>query len=160
MDLSGGDKMIAYLRKIAEGIDADEGLRVRVGFLEGSTCGQDNSAPAPQVAFWNEFGTPGADHPVPPRPFFRTTVRTKSPTWGKLVAAALKNTEFDGRRALTVVGLRVKAQVQQQIVDTVEPRNAPATVEAKGFDKPLEDSKNMKRAVSFEVVGKAQESGE
>lgn len=158
ISIEGGNKMNAYLENLLEKIGG-EGLHARIGFLEGSTCGADNSTPAPEVAFWNEFGTPGAENPIPPRPFMRTTVQMKSPTWGSLIAAALRISDNEGRKALMIAGLKIKQQIQKQITDTTDPPNAPSTVKAKGFNKPLEHSKNMKRAVNFEVTAKPTEGG-
>ena len=156
VNLSGGEEMTSYLKKLLEKVGGREGLHVRVGLLEGSTCGHENDAPAPEVAFWNEFGTHSA-HPIPARPFMRATVSRYSSTWGKLVSAALKHTDFHGRSALEIVGMKVRGQIQQQIEETIDPPNAPSTVKAKGFNKPLEDSKNMKRAVNFQVTSKPTE---
>jgi hypothetical protein len=156
LSVSGGDEAMSYLQKLREKLDTQEGLRVRVGLLEGSTCGHDNDAPAPEVAFWNEFGT-HTSHPIPARPFFRTTISRYSATWGRLVSAALKHADFDGKKALAIVGMKIQGQIQRQIEETVDPPNAPSTIKGKGFNKPLEDSKNMKRAVNFEVASKPTE---
>ena len=186
----GGEKMKQVLEHMTQQLGSAKS--VRVGFLEGSTCGKNNDASAPEVAFYNEYGTisrtqlegfrsddvvkegktttkkgrggrirvitgrkqrfkaTGINH-IPPRPFFRIMIQKNSPLWGKLVRAALKMSDYNTRAALNIVGLKMHEQLQKSIEDFVSPGNAPATVAAKGFDKPLEDSKNMKRAIWFEV---------
>ena len=143
----GGGAMSSKLREMMEklGIEAT----VRVGFLEGSTCGKDNDASAPNVAYINEFGAPEAH--IPPRPFFRTAISINSARWGELLGASLKLVNYDSREAMGLVGMKISEQVQQSIEDFTDPANAESTIARKGFDDPLQDSKNMKRAVNFEV---------
>ena len=149
---SGGEKMRQALDQMVEALG--RGNAVRVGFLENSTCGQDNSESAPTVAFYNEYGT----QRIPPRPFFRRMITVNSKTWGKLIRASLKIREGNVGQAFAITGLKMAEQLQQSIEEANEwaVPNAPATIKAKGFadptGPPLQDSKNMKRAVWFEVT--------
>ena len=153
----GGDNMKRVLDHMAQQLGSAKS--VRVGFLEGSTCGENNDASAPEVAFYNEYGT--VEHKtksgftvyggIPARPFFRIMIQKNSPMWGKLVQAALRMSDYNTKAALSIVGMKMHEQLQQSIEEFTSPGNAPSTIAAKGFDKPLEDSKNMKRAVWFEV---------
>lgn len=163
LGLTGGEILQALLKEMSEKLGPAR--HVRVGFLEGSNCGKHNDQSAPMIAYFLEHGTvmqskstegeallaPGNTH-IPPRPFFSTMIARKSPTWGKLCMAMLKQAKYNQTVALHGVGLKIAEQLQQSIQDWTDPRNADATIAAKGFDKPLEDSKNMKRAVSFEVI--------
>ena len=151
---SGGLKMHAVLNHLSQALGDKEKL-VRVGFLEGSTCGIDNDASAPEIAFILEVGAPSAN--IPPRPFFRTMIERRKMTWGKTLMAFLKKNNYDAHLALMGTGLIMGEQLQLQITETTTPPNAPSTIAGKGFDKPLEHSKNMKRAVSAEVDGERQE---
>ena len=168
---SGGEKMQAKLQELLTALAPDKGCIVRVGFLTGSTCGKDNSAPAPEIAFFNEYGTigrqtlenyrPGENgskgNHIPPRPFFRNMITKNSPRWGKLLEACLKHQNYSVQQALAEAGLKIHEQLQQSIEEFTDPKNADSTIKAKGFDAPLQDSKNMKRAVWFEVVDEGGE---
>ncbi len=145
MTLTGGEHMTKLLKEIVD--SAGPGKRVRVGFLEESTCGKDNDQPAPQVAFWNEFGT----KTIPQRPFFRNMIRKNSQSWGRLAAACLKNAKFNTDKALRMVGEVLVDQLVEEIEEFKSPGNAESTKLRKGFDEPLQDSKNMKRAVAYAV---------
>jgi hypothetical protein len=133
------------------------------------------------VAFFNEFGTIERTHSlstvdttygplqkgsrrasayrhIPARPFFRNMIQKNSKSWGKLIAAAMKKLNYSLMGALSLTGEVLVSQLQKSIEDFTDPENAPSTVKAKGFNKPLEDSKNMKRAVAYDV--KAGSEGE
>jgi hypothetical protein len=159
----GGEKLEAKLKELMHAVAPEAGRAVRVGFLEGSTCGKNNSASAPEIAFFNEYGTIGRQalesmkdgakpNHIPPRPFFRTMISKNSPRWGKLLEACLKHQHYSVQLALAEAGLKMHEQLQQSIEEFTTPGNAPSTIAAKGFDAPLQDSKNMKRAIWFEVV--------
>ena len=155
-------KMIAALGGATE---------VHVGFLEGSTAGWNGPRPkgatkawkrtekAPQavpgvpaayVAAILEYGNPAKN--LPPRPFFSGMVTKQAPTWGKLVAAALRANGYDTHKALGLVGLTVKAQLQAAINEFSEPDILQATKDRKGFDQPLIDSHNMINSVDYVVT--------
>jgi len=159
---TGGEKFKQHMDAI---IGSMAGGDLEVGFMENSTCGRGNTAHAPSVAFWNEYGTTnkeGGVH-IPARPFFRTAIARHSPRWGQLIAIIMKNTKFHYSKTLHQLGMVIVSQIQQQIEETTEPPNAEATVgttgkarrknkRGKGFNKPLEDSKNMKRAVNYRIA--------
>ena len=147
----GGAKMSKKLQEIVEGLGLS--ATVRVGFLENSKCGWDGAASAPEVAFINEYGAPEAN--IPSRPFMRITVAMNKARWGKLVAASLKLEKYDAKKAMAVVGLKIKEQIVKTIESGVLPENKESTAKRKKFKggaaMTLQDSKNMKRAVDFEV---------
>lgn len=139
----GGDKLQAVLKGVAAKVSKGEMLRV--GFLE--TAKYPDGTNVAQVAFWNEYGTKTS----PPRPFFRQTIETKSGKWGGALGKALLATNYDARKSLALVGTGIKDQITKSIVDFASPGNAPATIDAKGFDKPLIDTGVMQRSVDFDV---------
>lgn len=153
MGFSGGEQMKLFLSQLTKDLVGHDPV-VRVGFLENSTCGINNDAPAPQIAFILDQGAPAAN--IPPRPFFRNMVRTRHMTWGKTLAQFLRANKYNKHKALMGTGLVMGEQLQLEITQTVDPPNAPSTIAGKGFDKPLENSKNMKRAVAAEVDGDRQ----
>lgn len=75
---------------------------------------------------------------IPARPFFRTALTRYSDKWQKDFAFLLERCAFDVKKALEILGGMVVRDIQQQIDDTHEPPNAPATIRAKkGADHPL-----------------------
>jgi hypothetical protein len=162
--LLGGENLEAKLLEIAQKLPPK---KLRVGFLEGTMAGHDGKQkPAAEVAFWNEYGTigrqtldtfkPGGDRAsgpqhVPARPFFRTMIISNSSGWGGILARYLKAQGYNVEAALGGLGLAMKEQLERSIKDFNSPANAPSTKDKKGHDKPLEDSRNMLRAVDFDI---------
>ena len=162
--------MASAMENIAKSLGV--ATRVCVGFMEGATAGwngprpkgpmkgkrkkSDNSkggsVPAAYVAFVLEHGNP--KNGMPPRPFFTDMIAKQSPTWGKLVAAALKMHNYNAHSALEVVGLKVKEQLQDSINNFSGEANKPSTQARKQFsggDKTLIDSHNMINAIDYRV---------
>ncbi|HEY8838134.1 MAG TPA: hypothetical protein VIO16_10755 [Dehalococcoidia bacterium] len=141
--ISGGQKLQAALAKISAGVSKPATLSV--GFLEGSTASNGDSIPL--RAALNEFGTKN----MPPRPFFRSMVASKSPEWPKAVGDLLKANDYDGEKTLGQAGEAIKGQLQQSITDLMSPPLAESTIKRKGFDKPLIEHGDMLNAVDFTV---------
>lgn len=135
--MKGGEKLIGYLKMIAA--KADTGAVVNIGFPEGST--ELDGTSTPLVAAINEFGRPSVGQP--PRPFFRRMIKAKSPAWPEQTAKLLKYHNYDGEAALAQMGELIEGQLKSSIIELVDPPLKESTVKAKGFDKPLEDTKRM-----------------
>ncbi len=148
----GGIKLQAALSYLQKAVGDHQ--VVRVGFLEGATCGRDNDASAPEIAFILEGGAPAAN--IPPRPFFRTMISKRSQTWGKTLTQLLKNNSYDTRLALMGMGMIMGEQLQVSMIQMQDPPNAPSTIKAKGFNNPLIDSRNLLRSIEAEVGGERQ----
>jgi hypothetical protein len=150
--VSGGKKLAAYLLSMITRVRNDE--FVNVGFQNKLTYpaeGSKNPVFVAQVAFWNEYGTRG----VPSRPFFRTMIAAKSPTWGKDIAKLLKYHNGDTNVVLGLMGERMTNQLRDSIVSGGWQGNSARTIAKKGFDKPLQDSAIMVReGISYEVHSK------
>lgn len=142
MVMIGGEKLQLALEGIARNA-ADASLKV--GFMAGST--ERDGTPTPQVAFWNEFGTSR----TPARPFFRSMIAEQSPGWSMRLQKAMTATGNDSRRALALLGVSIQGDLQQSIRGWQDPPNAPSTIKAKGFNKPLIDHNDMVNAVDYEV---------
>lgn len=143
--LKGGDKLADVLKTI--GAKASKAKSVQVGFLENSTYPDGTSVP--MVAAIQEFGAPKVG--IPPRPYFRNMIAAKSKQWPKATAELLKDNDYDAAKTLGLVGEGVKGQLQQSIVDTNTPPNAPATIARKGAAKPLVDSGHMLNSIDYQV---------
>jgi hypothetical protein len=139
------DKLTHKLRDIGK----KAGAKLEIGFLEGSTAG-DNGESAAEIAAYQEYGTSN----IPARPFFSTCVNQNRKNWTTLLAPALKNAKFDGEKALDIIGNQAKGDLQETMREWDTPPNAPSTVKAKGFNDPLIDTGNLLDAVSFKVTKK------
>jgi hypothetical protein len=122
----------------------DMNASVRVGVLEDATYPDGTSVA--QVAFWNEYGTSRAD----PRPFFRYTVNENRKNW-VLSTKNLMKLHKDPKQVMGLMGEHIKGQIVQSIVSWSDPPNAPYTIAKKGFNKPLIDSGQMSRSISWEL---------
>jgi hypothetical protein len=143
--ISGGDKLEAALRQMAEKVSNPATLRV--GFLEGATYPDGKSVA--MIAAIQEFGAPNAG--IPPRPFFRNMIKNKSDQWPEGVKNALIATNYDAEKALDIVGAAIAGQLRQSVIDTNEPPLKPATIRRKGFAKPLIDTSVMINSIDHEV---------
>ena len=168
--ITGGDKLARVLADMGRGVEGEP--YVRVGFLEGVTypttdtktlraeykarkrkriagavAGEAGGLPVATVAAWNEFGT---EH-SPPRPFFRTMIAAKAPTWGKDVSKLLRQDDFDAKKALNQMGERIASQLVKSIEALDNPPLSPKTVKIKKFSKPLIDTGHMWNSVGHEV---------
>lgn len=79
---------------------------------------------------------------IPPRPYFRTMIKDKGPTWPAAMAKLLKSDDYDAKKTLGLMGELIKGQLQDSIKALTSPPNAASTVRAKGFSKPLIGGKN------------------
>jgi hypothetical protein len=144
--LSGGDKLLEALDAINTRLKSAGGEpAVKVGFLEGATYPKGTSVP--MVAAVQEFG--GGF--IPPRPYFRNMIKRSGREWPAAMAKLLKAHEFDAAKVLGLMGMLIKGQLQQSILDTNDPPLAPSTIRRKGFSKPLIETSHMINSVDFEV---------
>lgn len=142
---SGGSALEERLKEIADKLGEDKVLRV--GFLEGATY--PDGQPVAAVAARNEFGDPANNQP--PRPFFRRMIAEKSPQWGDDIVKIAKATDFDADATLSLMGERIKDQLQESIRELTDPPLSPVTIAKKGFAKPLIDTSHMLRSVDYDV---------
>lgn len=119
---------------------------VRVGVLENATY--PDGTPVAMVAFWNEYGTKTS----PVRAFFRTTVSDQKKNWVLSVQNLMKMHD-DPKKVMGLIGEHMRGQIVQSINTWTDPPNAPYTVAMKGFQKPLVDTGQLMRSISFEVGG-------
>lgn len=143
--LRGGDKFEAALAKIAAGVSKPATLSV--GFLEGATYPDGKSVA--MVAAIQEFGAPSRG--IPPRPFFRQTIASKSGDWPKVVADLLKANSYDAVITLGQAGEGIKGQIQQSIAEFSGVPLAPSTVQKKKSEKQLVDTGHLLNSVDYQV---------
>ena len=120
-------------------------LHVKVGVLENSKYPDGTSVPT--VAYKNEYGWGN----IPPRPFFRDTIKAQKKNWGVLARDAAK-AGYSVEKILGLVGLQMQNDIQHSIMTWTTPPNAPYTVAKKGFNKPLIDTSLLVDSIKSEVV--------
>lgn len=124
-----------------------EGI-VRVGWF--SQHRYSDGLPVASVAVFNEYGTPR----TPARPFVRPVIHGEKQTILENLRhhykSALRN-NTNTSKVLAVIGEDVKWRIQAQILATNTPPNAPSTIKAKGFNKPLYDTGFMLNSVSYQT---------
>jgi hypothetical protein len=145
IEISGGSEMERKLKEMMDKLG--DGTLLRVGFLENATYPDGEYVAT--IAAANEFGNPGNNQP--PRPFFRNMIAANSPAWPLEVGKVIKAVDFDGGKALQLMGERIKDQLQGSIRELVEPPLSPYTIKKKGFDKPLIDTGHMLNSVDYDV---------
>ena len=143
----GGEKMRTKLQSIMKKIRG--GNVLRVGFLQGSTCGENGASEAPTIALLLDRGAPEAN--IPPRPFMRQVQELYGAKWAKKFAKSLPDTDYEVGEALAELGQEVVDQIKTEIDNFTDPPNAPSTIKRKGSSHPLIDSGNLREAPSFEI---------
>lgn len=144
--MSGGDKLEAYLSKMATNLT--NASSVKVGFLEGATY--PDGTPVALIASIQNFGAPSQG--IPPRPFFSNMIDKHGGEWGDDTAELLMRTNGDAAETLGLMGEHLSGQVRDEIIATNEPPLKPATIaRKKGRTKPLIDTSVMLNSVDYEV---------
>lgn len=151
--------------KLKKNLQQAEAYNVNLGWFEENTYGPDNdNLHMAQVAQWNNEGhingtnslVPGAI--TPPRPFMSVGLP------GALKAGANKDdfkdmvtSVLEGKSVLTAMQkstTNFERTLRKVMLDWDTPRNAPLTVEMKGFDNPLVDSSELIANVTAKVEKK------
>lgn len=109
-----------------------------------------------QVALYNEFGT---EH-IPSRPFIRSAVLGKEATinaWRIEVIRRIMLGEISVRKALEILGFRLREMIRNNINANMPPPNAPSTAAHKVREgvapRALVETGLLLRSVEFRVVG-------
>ncbi len=119
----------------------DDDFEVDVGFFDERNA---------TVGFFNEFGT----REVPERPFMRTAFDRNLPQMTALFKKLLGNVA-DGKTSKRAAGLVLGKKMKKLITDSISswstPPNASSTIERKGFNRPLVDTGQMLKSVTFKL---------
>lgn len=136
-------------------------MQVKFGALPG--VHKESGEKFSDILAWNHFGT----ETIPPRPVLRIAAENvlSSPEMKKHMQAYFKNVMEYAKRGrledlkdietklLTAIGQQVAAEAKRIIDRNSElQHNAPATVKKKGFDKPLFESGELQKKLSYEVT--------
>lgn len=120
---------------------------VRVGFFPESRY--DGGKGVAEVARYNEFGMG-----VPRRSFMRPAVFENKADLTNLLHRQYRQALRDNQDTVKVLerfGEYVKGLIQEQIINTNEPPNAPSTIKRKGFNAPLRDTHLMLNSVRYQA---------
>ena len=123
-----------------------EGI-VRVGWFAGTQY--SNGQPVASVAYYNEYGKG-----VPARPFVRPAIHQNQAHLVDLLRTKYKQALRNNDNTLQVLGqfgMYVKGLIQQQIINTNSPPNAPSTIKRKGKNSPLRDTTVMLHSIGHQV---------
>lgn len=142
--IRGGDKAESRLQSLIDKLGKKKRV-VRIGFLGGT---YPSGIPIAAVAAFQDFGT----RRIPPRPFFRNMIAAKKGAWPRETRAILKETDYDVKRTLGLLGEHVKGQLIESIDNTNTPPLAASTIRRKGFSKPLVETGTMRSHADYEVV--------
>lgn len=149
-------------KKIKVNLTRAEVYNINLGWFEENQYGPDNgNLKMAQVAQWNNEGhvndssslVPGAI--TPPRPFMSVglasalKVGANKDDFKDMVQAVLT-----GKSVMTAMNLSTnnfERTLRKVMLDWDTPRNAPLTIELKGFDNPLVDSSELIANVTAKV---------
>jgi len=123
-------------------------LRVKVGFPAGQTDGDVVAR-----AIWNHYGT---SRGIPSRPFLLNAMRKnkkKYRTAMRTSAGKILRGETSVGTVVRKLGVLAQGDIQDEITTLRTPKNADATVKAKGSSNPLIDTGEMRQAVTYKVDG-------
>lgn len=140
--VTGGHKLERYLADLSRKVATAK--KVSIGFPAGATYPDGTSVP--MVAAIQEFGAPSRG--IPPRPFIRRMIAAHANAWGPQTGAAMQAYDNDAAKSLGAMGLLIADEMAQSIKNLSDPPLAAATIEAKGFSKPLVDTGHMLQSIS------------
>lgn len=127
---------------------------VKIGVLEKSGEHKNPNSEEPltvvEVATFNEFGT----ETIPERSFIRATVDQNFEDYvekSKTLQNKVVMQELDVKKALSILGEQIQADIVNAINTGIEPENSPTTIAAKGSSKPLVDSGQLKQSIRYQV---------
>lgn len=129
-------------------------MELRLGVKDGAT--RSDGKAMGDILRWNHYGT----ETIPPRPVLRNAAEKIIPQNKKRIEAYLMNlvrNPREAKRLETVLLQSLGAQCVREARDEIDTserlqHNAPRTVAKKGFDKPLEETGELKKALAYEVV--------
>lgn len=132
---------------------------IETGWFAGQSYGSDNdNLPYATVAQWNNEGHRNDNGSItPPRPFMSMglaralNVGANRDDFKDMIQAVVS-----GRSVMTVLnkaGTNFERTLRKVMLDWDTPRNAPLTIELKGFDDPLVETSELIANVNSRVGG-------
>lgn len=142
---------------IAKNVANLKDVRMAVGWFDDVKY--DDNTKVMDVAEWQEFGKEEFNVAYPPRPFMRPAENKYGNTWVELVRKKVKECVEQGKPltdAFEYVGEFIKGNIQEAIIDVMEPPLAESTIKARqkrgnNSTKPLVDTGLLLASVSKKV---------
>jgi hypothetical protein len=131
---------------------------LRVGIVEPTYYGSDNdNLSVAQVWQWQEEGLPAQN--IPTRPAIRVGFMApiKKGLYDSYFVESIQRIaegKSTFKQEYTRIGVMAKADLKEAVELWDSPRNAPMTVDLKGFDNPLIDSGLLYDSIDFKVEKK------
>lgn len=151
--MAGYDRLTPEGKKFYAEIEKLKDNEVFIGFQSGHAT-HEGGVDMAEIAAFNELGTSTS----PSRPFLRQTVEKNEDKISAMCERAAKQLAAGGsaEQGLKQLGAFGVSLVQETIVSGNFTPNAPATVKAKGSDKPLIDTGQMRQSVHYVIKGKGE----
>lgn len=133
--------------KIMHNMNKLDKKAVKVGIQAGDKT-DDGEKDLAYIAGVHEFGS--SDGHIPERSFLRTALdknESKIESLKNNLAGKIVDGSTTPENALNLIGEAVTGMIQENITDGNFTPNAPATIKAKGSDKPLIDTSHMRNSV-------------
>lgn len=153
--VSGGAKARRVLEAIGD--KAGKGGLLRVGYLESSKYPDGMSVA--QVAFRQEFGTPDARFPIPPRPTFRMMIAKHKAEWSKQLAVLLKTDGYDAAKSLRTMGVVIKDELVDSVLNANVAPISPVTAMVRKIRKGRATLRTVFEAIRLVRAGKTGVTG-
>lgn len=145
--------------KIRAKVEQLEGAGVDVGILAAKGGDEQHDEKSGltliELAAIHEFGSPAAN--IPERSFFRRTFIEKEAQIQdmiyRLAKKLVEDTSFPEEQALNMLGAFVSTEIKKTITagPHIPPPLKPATIEAKGSDRPLVDTGRLVNSITYAV---------
>ncbi len=146
---------VTGLKALAGNLQAMGKHRIQVGIFGNKTDRDDTTETNAEIGAKNEFGS--FSEKIPARSWLRMPLQTHGKELGKTAKAESANLAAAGKLGLFLkrMGIAAEGIIQQGFRTSgwgSWAPNAPSTIEAKGSDKPLIDSAQLRRGVASRVV--------
>jgi len=106
-----------------------------------------------EYAHHNEFGAPNAN--IKKRPFMRNAFDKNQESYAKMFSDMWQDVTGPTHTRVTGWLTRIGIKARNDIIQTISKggfhKNAPSTIASKGSSKPLVDTGDMQRAITFFV---------
>lgn len=149
--VTGGDKAVRVLE--AFGDKVGKGGLVRVGYLESAKYPDGTSVA--QVAVWQEYGTPNAKFPIPPRPTFRMMIAKHKSEWSRQLAILLKTEGYDSKRALSTMGGVIRDELVDSVLNADVKQLSPVTLMVRSMKQKNPSLKVTLRTI-YAAIGRVR----
>ncbi len=150
--MAGYDKLTPEGKKFYAEVEKLKGNEVFIGFQAGKKMHTDEDGKevdVAEIAAFNELGTSTS----PSRPFLRQSVDDNKDKISAMCERAAKDLANGGsaEQGLKKLGAFGVSLVQEKIRNGSFKPNAESTIKAKGSDKPLIDTGQMRQSVHYVI---------